>query len=371
MHAGRGGGVDRYFDGLMHALEKAGVPATGCVFGNAHDTLPMLTECLGETQQALFKRLGKIRRFGDSCALRENGVQLVASHFALYSLPFTNILRRRKPMKLVSHFHGPWADESAAEKERWIGVVLKRFIERWVYSRSDKIVSCSQAFADLVCARYHVPKSKVVAVPAGTDTEPFVQASKSTIADARHRLGWPQDRKIVVTVRRLSRRMGLDHLIHAVSSIAKIYPDLLVMIAGKGSMRDELQSHIDRLGLQSIVQMIGFISDEDLPYAYRAADLSIVPSTSLEGFGLVAVESLASGTPVMVTPVGGMPEIVLPLCKELVLTGFDVDSVAVGLDGFLRGRILTPSSTECVRYVEANYTWDRVLPKLLDVYRNV
>ena len=136
-------------------------------------------------------------------------------------------------------------------------------------------------------------------------------------------------------------------------------------------MRDELQSHIDRLGLQSIVQMVGFISDEDLPYAYRAADLSIVPSTSLEGFGLVAVESLASGTPVMVTPVGGMPEIVLPLCKELVLTGFDVDSIAAGLDGFLRGRILTPSSTECVRYVEANYTWDRVLPKLLDVYRNV
>jgi glycosyltransferase involved in cell wall biosynthesis len=165
--------------------------------------------------------------------------------------------------------------------------------------------------------------------------------------------------------------MGLDHLIHAVSAIAKIYPDLLVMIAGKGSMRDELQSQIDRLGLQSIVRMIGFISDEDLPYAYRAADLSIVPSTLLEGFGLVAVESLASGTPVMVTPVGGMPEIVLPLCKELVLTGFDVDSIAVGLDGFLRGSILTPSSTQCVRYVEANYTWDHVLPKLLDVYRNV
>jgi glycosyltransferase involved in cell wall biosynthesis len=371
--AGRTGGVDRYFDGLLSRFESSDPLVRGFLFGHHLPVLvPSNVQIVGmqnENLQGRFRRMKQaVQQFE---AQYPTHPVLVASHFALYSLPFTNILNRRKAMKLVSHFHGPWADESAAEKEPWIGVALKRLIERWVYSRSDKVVSDSQAFADLARTRYHVPKSKVVAVPAGTDTEPFVQASKSTIADARHRLGWPQGRKIVVTVRRLSRRMGLDHLIHAVSSIAKIHPDLLVMIAGKGSMRDELQSQIDRLGLQSIVQMVGFISDEDLPYAYRAADLSIVPSTSLEGFGLVAVESLASGTPVMVTPVGGMPEIVLPLCKELVLTGFDVDSIAAGLDGFLRGRILTPSSTECVRYVEANYTWDRVLPKLLDVYRNV
>lgn len=373
MLAGRTGGVDRYFDGLLSRFESSDPFVRGFLFGPPQSELvPSNVEIVGMQNENLQGRLRRLKQ-----AVQKFEVQyptlpvLIASHFALYSLPFTNSFKRRKGMRLVSHFHGPWADESAAENERWIGVALKRVIERWVYSRSDKIVSDSQAFADLVSARYHVPESKVIAVPAGTDTEPFVHASKSTVADARHRLGWPQDRKIVVTVRRLARRMGLDHLIHAVSAIAKHHPDLLVMIAGKGSIRDELKSQIDRLGLQSIVQMIGFVSDEDLPYAYRAADLSIVPSTSLEGFGLVAVESLASGTPVMVTPVGGMPEIVLPLCRELVLRGFDVDSIAVGLDRFLRGSIPTPSSTECVRYVEANYTWDRVLPKILDVYRSV
>ncbi len=373
MLAGRTGGVDRYFDGLLSRFESSDPLVRGFLFGQPlPELVPSNVEIVGmqnENLQGRFRRMKQaVQKFE---AQNPTLPVLIASHFALYTLPFTNLLKRRKALKLVSHFHGPWADESAAESERWIGVAVKRLIERWVYSRSDKIVSDSQAFADLMCARYHVPESKVIAVPAGIDTKPFVHASKSTVADARHRLGWPQDRKIVVTVRRLARRMGLDHLIHAVSAIAKHHPDLQVMIAGKGSIRDELQSQINRLGLQSIVQMIGFVSEEDLPYAYRAADLSVVPSTSLEGFGLVAVESLATGTPVIVTPVGGMPEIVSPLCKELVLPGFDVDSIAFGLDGFLRGSIPTPSSTQCVRYVEANYTWDRILPKILDVYRSV
>ena len=61
------------------------------------------------------------------------------------------------------------------------------------------------------------------------------------------------------------------------------------------------------------MRLLGFVAEEDLPWLYRACDISIVPSVALEGFGLPTIESLAAGTPVLVTPIGGLPETVSEL----------------------------------------------------------
>ena len=134
-------------------------------------------------------------------------------------------------------------------------------------------------------------------------------------------------------------------------------PELLLAVAGGGPLRGELERQIEEFGLVRHVRLLGRVSDADLPLLYRAADLSVVPSTALEGFGLICVESLASGTPAMVTPVGGLPEVVGGLDPSLVLEEAGPGAIAEGIVTALRGSRPLPAAADCVTYVKERYAW--------------
>jgi glycosyltransferase involved in cell wall biosynthesis len=99
--------------------------------------------------------------------------------------------------------------------------------------------------------------------------------------------------------------------------------------------------------------------------------LSIVPTVALEGFGLVAAESLAAGTPVFVTPVGGLPEVVSGLSTDLVLSGSDVGSLAEGLEAALGGELILPDAETCQNHVRVRYDWPVVAARVQEVYAEV
>jgi glycosyltransferase involved in cell wall biosynthesis len=101
---------------------------------------------------------------------------------------------------------------------------------------------------------------------------------------------------------------------------------------------------------------------------YQAANISIVPSQSLEGFGLTTVESLACGTPVLVTPVGGLTEVVGPLAPSCILCGWRPDQIAEGLDAYLVGKMRLPAAAECVAYVKKHFIWETVAKNVLAIY---
>ena len=117
------------------------------------------------------------------------------------------------------------------------------------------------------------------------------------------------------------------------------------------------------------VEFLGFIPEATLPVVYAAADLSIVPSSALEGFGLISLESLACGTPVLVTPVGGLPDTVNGLGEDLVLKGTSVDHIAEGLLGWLDGTLCIPSREACREHVLRGFTWDSIARQVCAVYR--
>jgi glycosyltransferase involved in cell wall biosynthesis len=114
--------------------------------------------------------------------------------------------------------------------------------------------------------------------------------------------------------------------------------------------------------------MFGFVPEADLPALYAAADFSVVPTVALEGFGLVTVESLASGTPVLGTPVGATPEILSPLEPQLVFEAPTAEAMAQRLTEVLSGRIRLPGREACREYAQ-RYGWDAVTPRILEVYR--
>jgi glycosyltransferase involved in cell wall biosynthesis len=145
----------------------------------------------------------------------------------------------------------------------------------------------------------------------------------------------------------------------------------MLHIAGTGPLRDELTRQIQELNLTDHATLLGFVPDEDLPTAYRAADLSVVPTVAHEGFGLIVVESLASGTPVMVTPVGGLPEIVAPLAEDLVLPDRQPATLADHLRRALTGRISLPAAEACQTHAASRYDWTSIAKQVRDVYEEV
>jgi glycosyltransferase involved in cell wall biosynthesis len=162
--------------------------------------------------------------------------------------------------------------------------------------------------------------------------------------------------------------VGVYTLAAAAAELRRRVPAALVLIAGRGPLRDELEARIVARGLANHVRMLGFVADSALPAAYRAADLTVVPTAALEGFGLVTAESLAAGTPCVVTPVGGLTDVVSPFAPQLVTQSPSAADIADVLAGALRAEVALPSSAHCVAYARQRFDWPVVAAQVRDVY---
>jgi len=293
----------------------------------------------------------------------EQQPDLVAANFALYTFPVLDAIRSRP---LVVHFHGPWALEAQVEGDKALKVRAKAALERTVYGRATRCIVLSQSFGDLLSRDYGVSPERIRLVPGGVDVGRY--DTGLTRKEARERLGWPHDRPVVFTARRLARRMGLENLISAISEVRRRVPEILLLVAGKGTLSGDLEARVRALGLEDNVRFLGFVPDEDLPAAYRAANFSVLPTVALEGFGMVAVESLAAGTPVLVTPVGGLPEVVSDLSTDLVLPGSGVEDLAEGLKAAVMGELILPDNEACQNYARARYDWPVIAGRMREVY---
>ncbi len=362
-----GNGLDRVFHALAAHLPGAGVAVRGLVAGSGEVARQSGGRVAAFAPEAASvpRRLVAARRAARAAVARDRP-DLVAAHFALYALP---ALGAMAGLPLVVHFHGPWADESAVEGAGRAATAAKRAVERAVYRRADRVIVLSRAFAGRLVEGYRVPESRVRVVPGGVDTGRFDVAE--TRAQARERLGWPPDRPVVLTVRRLARRMGLDGLIDAVGALRQRVPDVLLVVAGTGPLGHALAARAQALGASAHVRFAGFVPEADLPLAYRAADVSVVPTVALEGFGLTTVESLAAGTPVVVTPMGGLPEVVAGLSPALVCESAAPAAVADRLAAVLTGALEVPDADACRQYAAAHFAWPDVARQVADVYREV
>jgi glycosyltransferase involved in cell wall biosynthesis len=358
----RGGGLDVYFFNLLQALPPLGVRVRALVVGDAsgRDESAAL-ESFAPDDVGLLRRWSALRR---SVARSVAESDVVVSHFAPYAFPVLDRLRSRPH---VVHFHGSWALEGASEGASPAVVAAKSLLERIVYARGARFIVLSRAYGQLLAERYRVDPDAISVIPGGVDLDWFHNDRPRT--EVRRALGWPSDRPIVVTVRRLVRAKGIENLIDAIDALRRVIPDVLLVIAGTGPLEATFRAQVVARGLERWVHLAGFVDPHFLPAIYRAADVSIVPTTSLEGFGLVALEALACGTPALVTPVSGLPDTVNALDPALVLDGCDPQSLARGLGDALSGRIALPSEEACTRYARG-FGWPSIAERIANVYRS-
>jgi glycosyltransferase involved in cell wall biosynthesis len=248
--------------------------------------------------------------------------------------------------------------------------LVRRWCERLVMHRCARVVVLSDFMRRRVQEVHGIAAERLELIPGAVDIARFTPATDP--ARVRQRLGLPADRTILLTVRNLVPRMGLDTLVRAMAHLQVDHPDILALIGGEGPLRGELEGLIHRYALKDHVRLVGFIPEAELARYYQAADLAVLPTAELEGFGLMTIEALACGTPVVGTPVGATPELLRPIDPALVTRDASAEALADTLRTVLarfrqdpRARMRLASRGVAV--VRAQYTWDRHCANLLTV----
>jgi glycosyltransferase involved in cell wall biosynthesis len=280
--------------------------------------------------------------------------------YTCHSLSFEEYISRssspKNPLKWLLHH---------------LQVRARKSSEKAVLKGSDRIVALSEYTRDKLERTYRLSLSKVNVIPGGVDLERFrPSADKASI---RARLGLPEGRFVLLTVRNLVPRMGLENLLSAFKIVQKGHPDLLLVIGGEGPLENTLREQVRKCGIEDFVRFVGYIPDEDLPSYYQMADLFVLPTTELEGFGLVTVEALASGLPVLGTPVGGTREILTKLGSDYLFDDSTPKSIALGilkaLNGWATNRAVYKNISEaCQKVAEQHYSWDSHVSKLEELF---
>jgi glycosyltransferase involved in cell wall biosynthesis len=199
----------------------------------------------------------------------------------------------------------------------------------WTLRNAAALVAVSTALKDRMVA-LGLPVGRIRVIGNGIDAGRFRVMDRGV---ARRHLGLPEATRMIVSVGGLSPHKGFQLLVRAFAHLAPKYPELTLHIVGEGECRTELEELIRELGLETRAFLIGSQPNEQLLYWYNAAEIACLASTR-EGAPNVLLESIACGTPVVATRVGGIPEIVSS--EQIgVLADPDSRSIAAALDAAL------------------------------------
>lgn len=219
-------------------------------------------------------------------------------------------------------------------------------------------------------------KGNIDIIPCGTDVQRFGSIER---AAARVKLGLENDDKVVMYVGRFDPRKGIETLVRAVGESQLRNHDKLKLIICGGSRpgqsdgfeRERIESIVNELGLRDRTTFPGRISQEILPTYYAAADVCVVPS-HYEPFGLVAIEAMASGTPVVASDVGGLQFTVLPEETGLLAPPQDVPAFATAIDRIITNQQWRDKLGENGKLrVQTKFSWTGVAQQLSELYEQI
>jgi D-inositol-3-phosphate glycosyltransferase len=251
-----------------------------------------------------------------------------------------------------------------SEKEPELRTVTEKHLAR----NCNRILVATDKERDHLIQYYGTPPQMIGVVPCGVNLDLFSPGDK---AKSRQELGFAQDESIVLFVGRFAPLKGIDRLMEAMYHLQHHQSLRLIIVGGDGSGTpefQELQQLARNLGIQGGVTFIGRIEQDNLPAYYSAADVLAVPSY-YESFGLVALEALASGTPVVATKVGAMESILKEGKTGHVLSNGSPRLLAKSIE-----RLISTTNGLSANEVRASvlrFSWANVASAMIDQYAAV
>ncbi|NEQ95598.1 MAG: glycosyltransferase family 1 protein [Cyanothece sp. SIO2G6] len=250
---------------------------------------------------------------------------------------------------------------------------IRLVVEKTCMEAADRIVATSpqerEHMRSLVSSN-----GKIDVIPCGTDTGRFGSVDQIT---ARQKLGIDLETQIVLYIGRFDRRKGIETLVRAIGKSKHRQGGKLRLVIGGGSRpghsdgieRQRIEDIVADLDMKQMTLFSGRISDEELPLHYAAADITVVPS-HYEPFGLVAIESMASGTPVVASDVGGLQFTIQPHVTGLLAPPQNAIEFAWAIDQILDDPVWRAKMGQAARQrVEAYFSWRGVAEQLSSLYK--
>ncbi|HEY80764.1 MAG TPA: glycosyltransferase family 4 protein [Caldilineae bacterium] len=244
--------------------------------------------------------------------------------------------------------------------------------EQYLAREADLIIACSEFMRSEIIEALHAPPEKIRVIPNGVEYERLIihlRDHLEALPYIRRRWAGPDD-PLIFFVGRLEWEKGPDLLVEAMPRVLEDFPNAKLILAGKGSYTDQIVELIHRLGLEDRVQVVGFISDQTRNEIYAVADVAVFPSR-YEPFGIVALEAMAAGAPVIVGDVGGFSEVV-----EHGVTGLRVpnDPQAIAhaiLHTLRRPDLASERARRAQEVVRTQYSWEAIADRVLETYREL
>lgn len=233
-----------------------------------------------------------------------------------------------------------------------------------------RIIVTSQYMADQIMESFEIPASKIDIIPNGVDWASYRRFADNDLTAFRRRFA-SGDEAIVFHIGRLVHEKGAQTLVSAAPIILLEFPNVRFVVAGRGPLYPELQKLATDLGVADYFDFVGYISDEERDRLYQVADVAVFPSL-YEPFGIVALEAMASGVPVVVSSAGGLTEVV-----EMNGTGMthypdDPESLAWAVRYTLRhpeeAQAWAENALEEIRSV---FSWDHIAAETIEVYERI
>jgi len=298
-----------------------------------------------------------------------------------YSLVHTNYwisswvgmqLKKHQPLKQVHTYHSLGAVKYKSVTTIPMIASTRLAVEKALLETADRVVATSPQEQDHMRALVST-KGNIDIIPCGTDIRRFGAINKQK---ARSVLGIDPDALMVFYVGRFDPRKGIETLVRAVGQSQLRGNKNLKLVIGGGSRpgqsdgkeRDRIEGIVAELGMSDITTFPGRLGDDILPAYYAAADVCVVPS-HYEPFGLVAIEAMASGTPVVASDVGGLQFTVVPEETGLLAPAQDEAAFAAAIDRILSNpEWRNQLGSKARMRVEDKFSWDGVAHQLSDLY---
>ena len=266
---------------------------------------------------------------------------------------------------LVISLHG--SDVFVAERHS-----VARFAARAAFSRARWVTACSQDLRSRA-ARLGADDTRSTVIPYGVDSERF-RPGADLRARGRERLGIADNVPLILAIGRLVKKKGFEYLIDAAALLKTQHPKLCVAIAGDGDLDTSLRARARAAGADDIVRFLGVVSHDVVPMLLAAADVAVAPSVhddagNVDGLPNTVMEIMASGTPLVATPAGGIAAVATDSVTARLVAERDARALASAIDEVLRDRPAAALMGRRAReLVCRHHSWSRVAEDFEAVY---
>jgi glycosyltransferase involved in cell wall biosynthesis len=298
----------------------------------------------------------------------KNEVDIVHVHLD-ESILAALLYAKRKKVPLVVTYHGDMIDTYG----KFISKTLVYFYNKLVnklLSYADVTISPSECYIgeSKFLGKY---RDKVVVIPYGMNVEEF--AISYTKEESREKLGLSRNKNIILFVGVLGSHKGPDILIKAMQKIIKSVSDVKLVFVGRGPLREELEIMSKKIGINEHVKFTGFIGStfKKMLY-YKSADIFVLPSTMRhESCGIVNLEAMACGVPIVASKIGGVPDVVKDGENGLLVPPKDSEALADAIIYLLENEDVRDKMGKNGRKRVKGYSWEKIVEMTEKVYEGL